>query len=190
MKQKANIKKYPTIENPTDFLECIDTEYSPYRFEYNQLNNATEYLLQNGFVVIKNVLNNSELQHGKSLLWNFLQSSCVGWDKNDYNTWDINKIGGELKNGLLWGKGIGHSDFQWFGRKHPKVLNIFGSLWTHIFDKSNYKQKKKDINPLKDLLTSFSGISLFTPWYLNDTFKKTNSGWYHIDQDIARTPGI
>ena len=198
-------KLYPCLDDAKDYLECTNADYAPYRFDYNNLDKATEYLVENGYVVIKNVLNSKDLKKGKSLLWDLLKSKSIGWDPNDYLTWDLNKIGGELQNGLVWGKGIGQSKFQWFGRKHPKVLNIFSHLWSHkLFPLNNNvslngldeNKENDDYKPIikvdgnKDLLTSFDGIGLFTPWYLTNELDRTNSGWYHIDVNVKRKPGI
>eukprot|EP01084_Bolivina_argentea_P119037 211119_1 len=161
----GKVKLFQTIEDSNDYLECVNADHAEYRFNYNDIHQATNYLLKNGYVVIKNVLNKSEIEYGKSLFWDFVESESIGWNRNDYKTWHDTKIGGELNNGLLWGKGIGQSKFQWFGRKHPKVLNIFAKLWNHkSFPKDN-KNNNKPIDPTTDLLTSFDGFGLFTPWY-------------------------
>jgi len=52
------------------------------------------------------------------------------------------------------------------------------------------KKEKIVVDPAKDLLTSFDGIGLFTPWYLTNEMDRTNSGWYHIDQNPVRKKGI
>ena len=111
---------------------------------------------------------------------------------------DIHNIGGELRNGLIWGKGIGQYKFQWFGRKHPKVLNIFSHLWSHeklisghqgldtLMENKENADKDEDENKnenendeisnkldgTKDLITSFDGIGLFTPWYMTSELQK------------------
>ena len=80
-------KLYPCLDDRKDYLECTDADHAPYRFNYQDLDKATEYLLENGYVVIKNVLNSSEIEYGKSLLWDLLSSPDIGWDRNDYTTW-------------------------------------------------------------------------------------------------------
>ena len=203
-------KLYPSLENRDDYLECTDADHAKYRFDFTELDKATEYLLENGYVVIKKVLSDSDIETGKSLLWDLLTSDAIGWDKNDYKTWNIYKIGGELHNGLIWGKGMGQSKFQWFGRKHPKVLQIFSRIWSHnafpgdineadqsVFARYGSKainlikhKGAKKVNGETDLLTSFDGIGMFTPWYLTNESDRTNSGWYHIDQNVVAKRGI
>eukprot|EP01083_Nonionella_stella_P215232 774838_1 len=201
-------KLYPTLEDKDDYLHCTDAEYAPYRFDFNNMDKAIQYLLDNGYVVMKNILNKSEVEKGKSLFWKFVSEKSIKWNKNDYKTWNVYNIGGELQNGLIWGKGMGQSEFQWYGRKHPKVLQIFSKLWSHkLFPHKKYNIhslneneeydtktdeniKSQTINPNKDLLTSFDGIGLFTPWYLTNEHDRTNSGWYHIDQNVKAKPGI
>ena len=142
IKERMLPKLYPTVENSKDHLECINAEYAPYRFDYNDMDKATEYLIENGYVVIKNTLNTAELSYGLSLFWKFLESDRIGWNKQDHTTWDINKIGGKTEAGLCWGSGIAHTSFQWFNRKHDKVRNIFAKIWNHSLfpDKNNNKK--------------------------------------------------
>ena len=203
-------KLYPSLENQGDLLECADAEHAKYRFDLTEFDKVTEYLLENGYVVIKKVLSDLDIETGKSLLWDLLTSDAIGWDQNDNTTWDTCKIGGELHNGLIWGKGMGQSKFQWFGRKHPKVLQIFSRIWSHdafpgdineadqsVFARYGSKAINlikhggvKKVNGETDLLTSFDGIGLFTPWYLANESDRTNSGWYHIDQNVVAKRGI
>merc|ERR1719203_2235008 len=49
---------------------------------------------------------------------------------------------------------------------------------------------EKNVNGATDLLTSFDGIGIFTPWYLTNENDRTNSGWYHIDQNVIAKRGI
>jgi len=192
-------KLYPTIENRQDRIECTDADFAPYRFEYDQLEEAIQYLVQNGHVVIKNVFDAADLDKGKSLMWDFLSAQSIGWKRNDYKTWNIYNVGGELQNGLLWGKGMGHSKFQWFTRTHPRVLQVFGAVWSHPLVQQQKKhgleasvdqEEPHTIDPCKDLLTSFDGIGLFVPWYMTGEVDRTNAGWYHIDQNPTSKKGI
>eukprot|EP01084_Bolivina_argentea_P076240 138155_1 len=177
-----NTKIFHTKDDANDYLESTDARFAPYRFDYSDLNTATEYLTENGYVVIKNVLNKSEINYGRSLFWEFVESPSIEWNKNDYTTWDDIKIEGAWLTGLFSGEGIGQSKFQWYGRKHIRVLNIFSTIWSII--------DNKYIDPMTDLLTSFDGISIFLPWYLMDIDYKTQGGWYHIDQNTANKPGL
>ena len=86
---------FPTIDDNKDHLECVDAEHASYRFASDDMDNATQHLIQNGFVVIKNVLNQDEIEKGKSLLWQFMADHGE-WDRADYKTWNIYNIGTSL----------------------------------------------------------------------------------------------
>jgi len=125
-----------------DYLECVDAEHASYRFASDDMENATQHLLENGFVVIKSVLNREEIEKGKSLLWEFAEP--FGFDRKDYKSWNIHNIGGECENGLVWGKGMGQSDFQWFGRKNENVRKVFADIWSHdAFPLNSPSQNRK-----------------------------------------------
>ena len=71
---------------------------------------------------------------------------------------------------LLQHWGVGHSQFAWNVRQHPKVLNEFAKLW--------------NVNST-DLITSFDGVSVhFPPEVTNRGWFKNN--WLHCDQSFTR----
>merc|ERR1719334_1820372 len=86
VKKRPHTKLYPTLEDPKDYLECTSAAHAPYRFDFSEMAAATDHLLSNGYVVIKNVLSADDLEKGKSLLWEFMAAQG-GWDKKDFKTW-------------------------------------------------------------------------------------------------------
>eukprot|EP01084_Bolivina_argentea_P041961 77463_1 len=150
-------------------VDKINADQAPYRFS-TFCDKANSYLNTNGFCVIKNALNLKEVNISRNLLWDFLTS--IGWDKRYSKTWNFTKEEGHCDVGIMWGHGIGHSKLQWFIRKNKNVLNTFAKLW--------------NCSP-NELITSFDGIGIFRPWYLNEKWKTIHS-WYHIDQNTRTKP--
>ena len=75
--------------------------------------------------------------------------------------------------------------------KHQnELLNIDETTESKNNEQKDEEQTKIVVNPSTDLLTSFDGIGLFTPWYLTNESDRTNSGWYHIDQNPRKKQGI
>ncbi|ETO14101.1 hypothetical protein RFI_23267 [Reticulomyxa filosa] len=157
--------------NPEN-LRFFNTAEAPYRFA--SLNNeARDYLNKNGFVALKNVLSEVELAEAEKNLWKFL-SQC-GMKQDDISTWKENIFPGCLLSGLVWNFGAGQSDFQWYIRTRPSVLDAFVKLW--------------EVNSYEDLLVSMDGLAIFRPWKQRTQWK-TVGGWYHIDQNVIMKPKL
>eukprot|EP01084_Bolivina_argentea_P159623 277982_1 len=173
------------IRNQHDKLEAVNPSAASYRFDALD-KRAKQHLSQQGFVVIKSILNEKEIIYAKSLLWNFLRK--LGWKREKPETWNTHLIN---PKGIIWGNGAGQCDLQWFIRTRPRVIKAFADIWSSqdIYCKQGIKFDYKT-----DIITSMDGFSVFRPWYLKNidgaSKWKTQSGWYHIDQNIARTPGI
>ncbi|ETO30856.1 hypothetical protein RFI_06263 [Reticulomyxa filosa] len=150
--------------NPEN-LRFFDTAKAPYRF--TSLNDeAREYLNTNGFVALKNVLSEAELAEAEKNLWNFL-SRC-GMKQDDISTWKDNIYPGCLLSGLIWDFGAGQSDFQWYIRTRPNVLDAFAKLW--------------EVKSYEDLLVSMDGLAVFRPWKQKTTWKTVGG----CSKDTAR----
>jgi hypothetical protein len=128
------------------------------------------YLEEKGYVVIANVANEVEIEEGKQLLWDFIQSKC-DMQRNNPDTWGderFQKIGSPIAGILAYG-GINQSKFLWHARLLPSVKTAFSKLY------------KTD-----DLLTSFDGGNIYRPWHYSrlpeGEFWMTQTGWYHVDQ--------
>ena len=162
-----------------DFPEYLyyDAKNAPYRFTSMDIN-AKQYFAANGYVVIKNMFdNNEDLDYAKELLWKYLNT--IGWNEYDPSTW--NQFPGWSISGIIYQYGIGQSELQWFIRTQPKVLHTFASIWNLTTSNSQSTNH--------NLLTSFDGIGIFRPWKYNK-YWRTLDGWFHIDQNIVRTPGL
>ena len=171
-------------------LEAINPSGATYRFDSWNVN-AKQHLSNQGFVVIKNILKPNEINHAKSLLWEFLND--LGWDRQDPSTWESRLIN---QKGIIWGNGAGQSLFQWYIRTRPNIVDTFAKVWS---SQDIYAKKGITFNYKTDIITSFDGFSVFRPWYLDTKYLsnnnnasnwKTQSGWYHIDQNTNKTPNI
>ena len=153
----------------------ITTTELPYKFNYESMDQAKEYLFSEGFVVFKNVINAQEINTSKQLFWKWINEINIGWNKNNPSTWNNQSFPGYLKTGVIYKKGIGQSELQWFLRTRPKLLSIFTKLW--------------NVNNYKDLLTSFDGIGIYRP-YTNYPKYKTREQWFHVDQHYHEFPNF
>lgn len=129
------------------------------------------YLDENGYAVVKDVVGSAEeLVRLRTLLWRFLESNATGWREGCPETWSdegMCKVG-SAGTGILWGNGVGHSDFLWAARTLPAVKAAFAQIWG-----------------TDDLITSFDGGNVFRPWDSacpETEGRKTRGGWWHVDQ--------
>jgi len=128
-----------------------------------------EHLDKEGYVVLAAVASSAEVEQAKHLLWTCLAK--VGWRRGAPDTWtdermDRNGVG-SVRNGIVSGAGIGHSEFLWYLRTLPAVRKAFEAIWK-----------------TSDLLVSFDGCNVFRPW--QHGFRKTQCGWWHTDQGRAK----
>ena len=126
-----------------------------------------EFLFENGFVVVKNVMNTTHIEEAKSKLWSFLEESAgmIYSDKSTWNTKNLEKIG-LPDNGIIC-KDIGQTDFMWYIRLLPRIRTAFAN-----------------VHGTADLLCSMDGCNIFLPWHKDESIadSKTECGWFHVDQ--------
>eukprot|EP01088_Endostelium_zonatum_P006215 TRINITY_DN1831_c0_g1_i1.p1 TRINITY_DN1831_c0_g1~~TRINITY_DN1831_c0_g1_i1.p1 ORF type:complete len:327 (-),score=68.06 TRINITY_DN1831_c0_g1_i1:76-1056(-) len=129
-----------------------------------------KYLEEHGYVVFKNVLNNEELNKGKSLAWDFLEGlPNAGIKRNDYKTWNHNWP--DIYNkGILVEDAVGQSEFLWFVRSNENVQKVYRKIWE-----------------TDELATSFDGFGIHRPFEYNKNWI-TTGGWYHLDQNGGDKP--
>jgi len=152
-----------------------DFEVSP-RFDAGDAA-LIEYLDANGYVVVKNAADSGQLEALTNELWNFLEAATVsqshpnGWRRGEPESWDDDGMAmmgmGDL--GILDGAGVGQSEFLWAVRTLPAVQDVFKLVWE-----------------TEDLVTSFDGANVFRPWSVDSPANKTSTGWWHVDQGIAK----
>jgi len=123
------------------------------------------YLEENGYAVFKNVANEAQIELGKSLVWDYLESLGVGISRHDEKTWDTPDWPDPFGKGIVASEGVGHCELLWMVRGIPNVKKIFSMIW-----KTN------------DLISSFDGFCIHRPFEYNQKWK-TRSHWYHLDQN-------
>lgn len=101
---------------------------------------ALAHLQEEGYVVIKDVLNSNECGDALEMLWQELEMA-PGVSRHDPSTW---------ADDSTFGNNWGHSDFLWYVRGLPNVRRVW-----------------EMIHKTEDLLVSFDGASLYRPWGIN-----------------------
>jgi hypothetical protein len=142
--------------------------YCPPKFESDDPK-LVEYFETNGFVVIKNAASPEEIQKGINLWWDLVEAQQPLIKRNDPSTWETWIA--SSSNGIMFGYGIGQSEFLWFVRQLPKVKEAFTKVWG-----------------TDDLLVSYDGCGVFRPVEFNPIWR-TTGGWYHIDQNCYNRKG-
>ena len=128
-----------------------------------------EFLDTHGFAVVKQVLNESDIEVAKSEMWDWIEALPPGSCKrDDIDTWEDRSWIPNHSNGIISGFGFGQSDFMWRIRNARKVKEAFTAIWG-----------------TEDLLVSFDGGNAFRPWQHNRDWL-TDGGWYHVDQNSLR----
>mmetsp|Transcript_32883 Transcript_32883/g.61363 ORF Transcript_32883/g.61363 Transcript_32883/m.61363 type:complete len:319 (+) Transcript_32883:59-1015(+) len=147
-------------------VNIIPTEVE--RFEPDDVR-LKDFLDENGFVVVKGVMDTSMIEVAKDKLWKFLQGNA-GMIRDDASTWTADKLEsvGMPNNGIVC-TGVGQTDFMWYMRLLPKVKLAFSTVYD-----------------TDDLLCSMDGCNIFLPWHRDEASQhlKTSTGWYHVDQGL------
>jgi len=173
--------KAQKIFNSTHDFRGVDDATSPLRPIYTHVprfepgsREASAYLEEHGYVVLKQCLAPEEAKHAVDLTWDYLTSLNTGVDRADPKTWVDEKWPTVVHGAILSFHGIGHCDAQWYIRERPRVKQAFAGVWG-----------------TDDLLTSFDGMSIFRPWKLNPAWRTNPSAsWLHIDQHPIYSPGF
>lgn len=132
------------------------------------------YLNKHGYAVVSGVARPEQIEHCKSLMWDYLESiPNTQVKRDDIKTWGIpgDWLPSET-NGILHGFGFGQCDFMWYLRLLPEVRSVFSAIWE-----------------TDDLLVSFDGGNVFRPWKYNREWL-TDGGWYHVDQNGTKADSI
>ncbi|UJR29197.1 hypothetical protein I4U23_010411 [Adineta vaga] len=154
-------------------LASVDYTTPSARFSVTNSDTLTaglDYLDENGYVVISDIMNSDEINQNKDLLWKFLENvSNNTIQRNNSQTWN-NDWPSSGKHGVISGNGIGQSDFLWNVRSNPEIRKVFTQIWND-----------------SELLVSFDGCGIFRDWRYNPIWK-TSGGWNHVDQNPKIKP--
>lgn len=136
----------------------------------SELPEALRFLDKHGYVVFATVASASQCDIAHTLFWDWCESvSSKHVDRMQPNTW--HNIPVQATTGIISTCGIGQSEFQWFLRTLPKVRQLFEAIWRGE----------------NALLVSYDGCGIFRPVAV-DPMWKTDSGWYHVDQNPVTKP--
>jgi len=109
---------------------------------FHPLEDAEEmyaHLIEHGFVVVREVADDEAIRKAKTLLWDYLEAhsrrvlegSEDHVDRNDPDTWWCDKTWApNAKDGIIYGQGIGQSEFMWHLRLLPRVRQAFAAVWS------------------------------------------------------------
>lgn len=151
----------------------LDSSSASPRFAPSATAAVLAHLDEHGYAVVAGVARPHEVETAKQLLWNFL-SSAAGMRRDEPETWTNGRFVavGDPTNGIVGGNGFGQSRFCWFLRTLPLVKRVFSQIWG-----------------TDDLISSFDGGNVFRPYRCGDDrrSKRTNGGWWHVDQGRRRT---
>jgi len=109
-----------------------------YEEHYTNLDNLSNKLAQDGVAVIKDILNENEIDQARLGMWQTLNKVTENLDKpilqNDYTSWRTLWELYPKHSMLLQNWSVGHSQFIWDIRQNQKVVNVFKIFGT----KKNY----------------------------------------------------
>lgn len=173
---KSIAKPPPT---PEEELSRLDTTPSPRFFVGDP--ELLKYLDTYGYVVVDLQVKPKVLNEIKDTLWQFLEKYFVGWKRESPDTWEAENVPSKIwgpDKGIIWGGGIGQSEFLWRVRTLKGVKETFAAVWGD-----------------KDLITSFDGANIFRPWNTKEEGaledkrldRKTDGGWWHVDQGSKKS---
>ena len=157
------------LNSLTESYNNINYNYISPRFDVNDPN-AYQYLKDNGYVVIKDVVPADDIEILKDMIWDWIEKLEFPFqqeklDRNKPETWRQNNWPADPRYGIVGRFGIGQTNFQWKIRSYPSVKKVFSKIWN-----------------TSNLITSFDGINLYRPWKYNINWK-TSGKWWHVDQN-------
>ena len=136
------------------------TGFEPKLFEKDDIDNWKMYLENEGFVVIKNVLTETELNAGLDIFKEDMKMVSPNFDMNNSSKLNINTCPIMYGKGMAIFNGFGQSNFMWHLRTNPQIQDIY----KHVYDDD-------------DLVVSMDGFSMFV------SSEQKSKSWLHIDQN-------
>ena len=138
--------------------------FKPPLFNKDSQTEWKDYLNKEGYVVIENILTESEKTASFNLFKKDWTTVSPGFDFNDYNTWSIKTAPMMFGKGMAVFNGFGQSDFMWNLRVNPEIQRIY-----------------KTVYGAEDLGVSFDGFSVFI------SNQQKSKPWLHIDENPKNT---
>ena len=133
---------------------------SPTLFSLDNSEGWLEYLEENGFVVVKDILTNDEREQGLSIFKQDMAKVSPRFDFDDSSTWGIDTCPLMFGKGMAVFNGFGQSDFMWHLRTNSKIQSIFKQLYS-----------------TDELVASLDGFSMFV------SKAQKSKSWLHVDQN-------
>ena len=147
-------KKIKKIKKTTDRIR-------PELFDKDDTNGWKSFLEREGYVVIKNIIEDEEERHRNmdqfKKDWTMVSPN---FDFSDKQTWGIENTPMVYGKGTAVYNGFGQSDFLWNLRLNTNIQNIF-----------------KEIHGTEELVVSQDGFSVFL------SNKQKSKPWLHVDQN-------
>jgi len=177
MKELAAAKRSAAAPRPSQPSPIPYLEMPEFRLEEEK--EWTQYLKENGVVVLKGLIPEKDVEMAKSLYWDWLEGLNSGIDRKDPSTWVNKNWPGVLSLGFTTTDGGGHTKASWFLRSHERVTKAFETIWSATC-----------------MLTSFDTFITWRPWFLDQKTRQTNESWapkvenLHIDQNPFHKQGL
>jgi len=127
-----------------------------------------KYLEENGYVVIKGVANNDEVNHAIDLYWKHFESHSKA-KRDDPTTWV--EWGVDIR-GIVVDGGTIQSEAAWYVRALPKIKSVFSKIWS-----------------TDSLLVSMDSVILWKPWWGSSKSRIPRTEGFHVDQNPFLKPG-
>lgn len=109
-------------------------ELRPHRFDASDRDGMIAHLREHGYVCVKQVASQDQLEHARRLLWQHLRSH--GWIENEPRTYTddawqersltANNAGGNPSAGTMGS--TAHSEALWYVRSLPGVMNAYATV--------------------------------------------------------------
>jgi len=124
-----------------------------------------------GYAVVAGALGEEEVVRATDLFWELIAGVTVDSvgaapiRREDPSTWEDHWPSNS--RGLVRCPGVGQSDFMWYLRTQPRVLEAFANVWDCDID---------------DLVVSFDTCAAFRPLRARSRWR-TKGVWFHVDQN-------
>lgn len=156
----------------------VHTTMNTYTFDKYLATQDTvkEVLNQYGVAIIPSLLNEEECQEMNQGMWDTLGHLTQTWEtpirKENPNSWREMRKLYPSHSMLMQHWSVGHAQYIWNLRQHPKIIHVFAHLW------------KCDPH---DLLVSFDGVSYHMPPEITGYGWDRGKHWFHTDQSYLST---